>query len=143
MEKAELAQTEYQTQWPNYCQGCHGAGLHSWYENQSPIGSGMYWPEGLHEPCSDCAEKGNCPRCGQEISADDDAVNAWLEDQTPCPHCGWDWGQEGDVCPDIPDIPEYRCWWELEWEEVRRPSPADSCVVASAWALTLRDRNEN
>jgi len=105
----------YEWHWPNYCRHCDGWGVTEYTENQSPIGSGEYWPMQMTEPCI-CLDGDEmvCPRCGtpiydliatnQEllqsqwfpynISEDPDfAVQRWFDEMMPCPVCGWNWGK--------------------------------------------------
>lgn len=55
---------EYEKLWPNHCRVCNGTGVNTWYENQSPLGSGFCWLEQMAEPCM-CTELARCPRCGK------------------------------------------------------------------------------
>lgn len=80
----------YTKAWPNFCIHCGGCGEVHWVENASPLGSGENWPKDEGDVCSQCFEKGICPRCGKQ---------AWTDEQlgqdpvVPCPHCGWTYGK--------------------------------------------------
>lgn len=82
-EVAEVRKA-WQRKWPNACQKCHGWGVHTWSENQSPLGSGRNWPMEMAEPCS-CVEEGTCARCGLGNALDLDTGEG------PCPTCNWNY----------------------------------------------------
>ena len=65
------------------CKTCGGSGLITYQENQSPLGSGEYWPMTMTDECPDCIGKGKCPRCGY--------YNDFENQDSPlkCTHCGW------------------------------------------------------
>lgn len=113
----ERERAAFLSRWPNACRTCGGWGVITHTENQSPIGSGYYWPETLADPCDDCTGKGKCPRCGKIIFPDDDRnatkFNAWFESYDPAPCCGWSWGKGDDDT-----LPESReCYGECVREE--------------------------
>jgi hypothetical protein len=80
----------YQAQWPRLCQPCKGWGVHTWKENQSPLGSGLYWPEAMSDPCAHCTEKGLCARCGEPGLTSEDRGDA-TTGEGPCKFCGWNY----------------------------------------------------
>ena len=113
---------DWRWRWPLYCQSCDATGLVCWSENQSPLGSGMYWPEEFEEPCEQCILKGKCPRCRHQHDKD------WGYDECgeiykACELCGWEWNKgEDDILPLCED--ECTCWqeeWETDREEVDYP----------------------
>jgi hypothetical protein len=61
---SDASQAAYDRQWPHSCRACQGTGQVSWRENQSPLGSGTYWPMDMSATCAECWEWGICPRCG-------------------------------------------------------------------------------
>ena len=65
------------------CKKCNGTGEVGRYENGAPYGAG-YWPMWVPDVCSDCVEKGLCPRCGKEMKETNDTGFY------RCPYCGWD-----------------------------------------------------
>jgi hypothetical protein len=65
--------------WPRHCLACGGWGTSAYSINQSPLGSGGYWPESFVDPCPHCAEQGPC---GGVLPGSE-------EGEVPCPHCGW------------------------------------------------------
>lgn len=92
-------QAVYRAAWPEHCKTCYGWGT---------VGHGTpatQWEPG--EPpatCSDCVEKGICPRCGKPT------LN---EDCDSCTSCDWGYGEAGSE--GLPEQPE--CWcWEAEAE---------------------------
>jgi hypothetical protein len=89
---------EYEERWSDHCDTCHGAG--GWMVAYDPSPAGVALSPGFmweFEPCQDC--EGLCPRCAQPMDHNED---------TPCPHCGWNWGKsEGDAMPESPE-----CWCE-------------------------------
>ena len=66
------------------CRTCHGTGQVTYSVNQSPLGSGEYWPMMMYDPCPNCIEKGKCPKCGY--------YNGFENQDSPlkCVKCGWD-----------------------------------------------------
>lgn len=107
-----VQQKEYDTwleSWPNHCEKCEGWGVNAWYENQSPIGSGMVWNELIEESCEYCVWQGNCPRCGTHN-------RNWTEDKIEtepnrlrCKKCGWT-----EEIGGAPPAPDYPCPCQLE-----------------------------
>ncbi len=101
---------QWKTAWPDHCGTCNGEGVKVYYENQSPLGSGLQWLERLTEPCDDCtgSDSPHCPRCGKPAPA------AWDDgDEVPCPECGWQWGENpDDSCPTT----ECGCYWYTDLE---------------------------
>lgn len=100
--------TLYKAQWPNYCKKCGGWGTVSWTENQSPIGSGEYWPESFTDLCEACIGLHKCPRCGHQhpqswndFETKDDQVTI-----DPCAKCGF--------TSEVHGLPDYEC---MCWEE--------------------------
>lgn len=96
--------------WPDHCESCGGHGMITWRENQSPLGSGEYWPMDFSEPCDKCFEKGVCPRCGLMGFPED-----W-DEKAPeaCTKCGWTVKDGG--------VPEAECYcWRFEMEEAEVP----------------------
>ena len=115
---------DWKWRWPKYCTSCDATGLLTWSENQSPLGSGMYWPEEFEEPCEQCILKGKCPRCGHQHNEDWNNYETDDEDSfDACKFCGWDWDKGADdILPLCED--ECMCWqeeWETEREEVDYP----------------------
>ena len=106
MQDALVRYQAWVAQWPDYCKKCDGDGFQRWTENQSPIGSGYYWPEPFSEPCA-CLEQDQCPRCQRAMDIEED----WeWDNEVTCPHCGWRSG-DPDMCPEIPEDP---CRCEVE-----------------------------
>ena len=102
MSKAENMIKEYMEKWPNHCKYCGGWG--GSYSTYDPSPSGVSLGSGYMidiDPCPECCEKGNCPRCGEHIL---DPVET--EDWENCPHCGFDWESPEGMPPD----PECVCW---------------------------------
>ncbi len=94
----------YKKQWPNYCKTCNGNGVVTWQENQSPLGSGQYWPETFRESCHICINNGICPRChGDSIHSDEDGNLT-----EPCTVCGWT--EKNGGCPEV------ECWCRMQEE---------------------------
>lgn len=56
--ESKAAREAWETKWPKYCRKCHGLGgfHHSSYRWDEPDSD---------EACSECVEKGRCPRCGR------------------------------------------------------------------------------
>jgi hypothetical protein len=96
--KAQAAYKSYIEKWPDYCTGCGGWGQKSYTTNQSPIGSGEYWPMTESEPCLAC--EGTCPRCR------DPKRGNWTGKL--CKKCGWSCRDGG--------IPEVECYCGMEDE---------------------------
>lgn len=119
--------------YPNYCRTCGGSGTVFWTENQSPLGSGHYWPMHMSDSClcivPDDIEEMVCPRCGERIYraivvkhapqdetlwlrdeyGHDGIVESWLEEMGKCPLCGWMHGKAKDDA--IPDLEwDCGCW---------------------------------
>lgn len=88
---------EYTDMWPNYCRRCRGSGLYTFFDDPSPAGVSLA-PGVMEfaEACSDCVEKGICPRCGKQVWDDD------VDWPQPCPECGWV-EDETEVAPSIPE----------------------------------------
>ena len=124
--------------WPRHCQSCEGSGTSEWDENQSPIGSGHYWPEHFVEPCTCIGNYSDedpmvCPRCGAAIEdmvrlkvrcehpllKEGDAVDHWIYGEEPCPNCGWLHGKKPD--DHAPPIPECFCWADSRLNDVPKP----------------------
>jgi hypothetical protein len=106
-----IRRAAYKRAWPNYCQFCEGAGEYHWMENRAPWGE--CWMTSEYDICDECIGKGVCPRCGQDVPAQE-GFEVWGEEcpLTPCPHCGWNWGEtEGDV---LDAQSECYCW-AYEW----------------------------
>lgn len=85
--------------WPNYCKTCGGAGAH--YSTYDPSPAGVSLSPGSMvdvDICQDCAEKGICARCGEQVWDSDNI-------EYPCTKCGWD-GKEG-----MPSEPECYCYF--------------------------------
>ena len=114
-QKQKQLAEEYEKQWPNYCKKCHGTGEVSWQENQSPLGSGCYWPETFTDFCEDCIGKGICPRCGKkslELVVIFDLDDLWKDDSwrdtVKCPNCNWAFNSA--------DAPVWECYCWENWE---------------------------
>lgn len=60
--------------YPKCCHACDARGV-------------IYDAGGREEPPTwivcECVEEGHCPRCGGDLHEDT------IEDEKPCPHCGW------------------------------------------------------
>lgn len=97
----------YNARWPRHCRKCDGTGLHTWRENQAPLGSGLRWMEEMTEGCPECVGKGKCPQCAGELREIDFGDN-WL-----CDACGWEYGAAlADELEDPkPAAPECECNW--------------------------------
>ena len=65
------------------CEACKGTGQITYWENQSPLGSGENWPMMMYDVCPVCIEKGKCPQCGY--------YNGFENKDSPlkCERCGW------------------------------------------------------
>jgi hypothetical protein len=88
--------------WPNYCKTCGGAGVSYSRYDPSPAGVSLGSGDMIDVTiCQDCAEKGICSRCGEQV---------WDPDQItyPCSKCGWDGTDQ------IPPEPE--CWCDFTEE---------------------------
>lgn len=77
------------------CATCNGVGYKIYYENQSPLGSGMVWNEELTEECPDCLELGICPNCSAQWGDSDikryEAYVGWeTEEKFQCPSCNFE-----------------------------------------------------
>ena len=61
----------YPIAWPNYCRKCNGFGAAFEKYDPSPAGIGLS-PGYMVEShlCSECVERGKCPRCGKELDDD-------------------------------------------------------------------------
>jgi hypothetical protein len=95
------AATAWDEKYPNACTICHGGGILSYSENQSPLGSGEVWMMESSDLCT-CIENDLCPRCGAKGTLTED-------EETPCSSCGWNWGKgKEDFRPDT----ECLCWME-------------------------------
>lgn len=104
-------ETAWMKAWPNHCPVCSGWGVvgdggGDWVDYGSTKVQLPWEPD----PCDNCIEQGCCPRCGEQIIADVDAFNDWLENERPCPFCDWQHGKSTDDAK--PEIPECYCW---EW----------------------------
>jgi hypothetical protein len=107
---------KYERLWPGYCRTCGASGVLHYTENQSPLGSGRYWPMEGTEPCEHCA--GYCPRCRYEFpeppkpphwkQPDGITYEDFCSSELACPNCGWFWEQSESDCAPIP--PECYCW---------------------------------
>jgi hypothetical protein len=97
----------WETTWPAFCRDCNAQGMNAWTENQSPPGSGLYWPETLSELCETCY--GKCPRCGADWTTEyttDYELDKATGQQIECLACGWNWGMgKDDFRP-----ADYECW---------------------------------
>lgn len=115
-----IAQSAKRQTWvqahPHFCKKCDANGVVTSTENGAPHGEG-FWAMEVADDCEHCLGKGTCPRCGNTLfphdNADGDQFNAWCENQDPCPHCGWNWGNgKADFAPDA----ECYCWVKDEDE---------------------------
>lgn len=99
--------------YPGYCRVCGGTGSLTYTENQAPLGSGLYWPMQMAEPCRAC--EGHCPRCGNEPQGWDDAAwEGFYEGERPCPRCGMVLGDvEMEVAPYKPECSCYEHYYEM------------------------------
>lgn len=79
---------DYVEEWPKFCRDCGGYGAATFIENGAPHGCG-FWPMEVQDDCPSCIGKGICPRCGT-LNYDD-----WVDDEVPCPECGWVFGMPG------------------------------------------------
>jgi DnaJ-class molecular chaperone len=66
------------------CKKCNGSGGIGYYENQSPLGSGLNWPMYMEDVCPECVEKGICPKCDKAMKYSE------KHDAYFCPVHGWD-----------------------------------------------------
>jgi len=113
----QLHYEAYRREWPHYCTECDGAGVHSWDENQAPIGSGMNWPEPMSEACEGCWASGYCPRCGMQSFEWDDNGDC----EGTCPACGWTENSQS--------VPEYDyCGCTLMEPEIFTKEPSGEWV---------------
>lgn len=103
-EKCKALRVEYVSSWPYYCRKCKGEGGH-WY-NYDPSPTGVALSPGYMmdvDPCPLCCESLSvCPRCGEPLP------EQFWEDDSPCPHCGWDWCRNPDDA--LPPLYECNCW---------------------------------
>ena len=96
-ERQEIREEVYQEQavwakrWPKHCPECEGRGGTVTKFDPSPAGVSLS-PGWMVEfdlcPACQCSDPVTCPRCGVEI----DDWQVFQEDEMPCPHCGWAWG---------------------------------------------------
>lgn len=102
MQKQQVLelQATYDAMCPDACTHCAGQGYSTWVENQSPIGSGLYWPEEMSEACDWCLVECKCPRCGFEHTTE--WANANLDHPMfdgswphPCDWCGFTGVEDG------------------------------------------------
>lgn len=102
-----LAMKVYVKKFPDWCWTCRGSGYVHWTENGAPHGEG-YWAMPMTDVCEHCTGKGICPRCAKFVRED------WADKETPCPHCGWNWGKgKNDLPP-----PELECdCWSLQYSK--------------------------
>ncbi len=71
------------------CKKCNGSGFVSYFENQSPLGSGMVWNEEILDLCS-CLENDQCPSCGMFWKNKNAGFNSYCEDEEfSCIFCLW------------------------------------------------------
>lgn len=109
LERTEKARAEWKARWPNACPACEGAGGVIAICDPSPrdvisLPPGWMTEFEFCDTCQ-CGDEVRCPRC-EAVIAD---WEQFQDQQTPCPHCGWDWGNGADdVCP--PDDRECACW---------------------------------
>lgn len=82
VESVQKAQAAYDQAWPNHCKTCNGEGGHSWEERHDR----GYPGEPMSEPCANCTEQDNCPRCSE---------HTLTEGEGPCSACGWDYKDGG------------------------------------------------
>jgi len=95
-----------------YCKACKGRGQFTSSFNPSAAGVSLgtgYMTD--KEPCEECTEQGNCPRCG---SGDGLTNNIVSVGEGPCLDCGWDYNDGG-----LPVEPECICPIEVQgWMEL-------------------------
>lgn len=95
------ARANWASRWPNHCRKCEGrGGIETQYDPSPPgisLSAGWMYELELCETCQ-CVDPARCPRCGVDILD----WQHFQEDETPCPYCGWDWGNgPDDVMPEI------------------------------------------
>lgn len=94
---ARQAMSAWVAAWPNHCDACEGQGGRSWSYDPSPAGVALSAGSFLEvEPCSECAEKGLCARCGERMPEN------VSEEGLPCPACGWRFGEGAPAMPEGP-----------------------------------------
>lgn len=74
---------------PNYCRHCGGVG--AFFSIYDPSPSGVSLSPGSMtdvDPCPECAEKGICAECGQQMFNPEDPNHDW--EPATCPHCGFE-----------------------------------------------------
>ena len=119
--------------WPKHCDVCLGAGEHHWTENAAPLGSGENWQMPMSDVCDNCVGAWDmvCARCGEEIhaaildrdrvdetAADGDIIEQWHELKSPCPLCGWAWGENND---DSAPLLMEQCACDYKIKDRRKP----------------------
>lgn len=89
---------------PDHCATCHGWGFLNMGHDIVEFWGAMTSTPDLREPCSDCADKGLCPRCGK-------VAELWAgkfdEETLPCVYCGFEY----EVTDGEPER-ECECWME-------------------------------
>lgn len=89
-----VQQLAWEEMWPSHCKKCEGTGTGQGGGDWVDYGSTQVQLPSDPEPCPDCIENGKCPRCGEVLDCSIDDFNDWLENERPCPLCGWHHGQE-------------------------------------------------
>jgi len=90
-KEIDEANKAWHKRWPNACK-CEGAGGYGYVEMHGfKHGAG----EHMWDTCT-CVLDGFCPRCNARVWPED------MEDEWPCPECGWNWGKgKDDAAPQI------------------------------------------
>jgi hypothetical protein len=73
------------------CKKCNGSGFISYFENQSPLGSGMVWYEEIIDLCQ-CLDNDICPSCGMFWRGENGRFNEYCDgngERFGCIFCLW------------------------------------------------------
>jgi hypothetical protein len=118
---------EWVRQWPHYCDFCGGTGCIERHEFM-----GMYGAERAYDNtpavCPKCVEEGLCPRCGHEITQDDN-------NEDICPACQWK-GTDNEGEPCMPTLFEGRydgltlSEFHYEWERAHPGETRTKSAIA-------------
>lgn len=104
------------------CKKCNGSGFLSYFENQSPLGSGLTWNEEFIDFCN-CLDRGLCPSCGMFWKDKNDGFSNYCDGETEefgCIFCLWN-----STSPPGNEPFEDDCWLTLE-EMFKAPSRRES-----------------
>ncbi len=112
--KAEAAYDKerraFEKKYPNYCRACQGWGSRVYRFDPSPAGMSLspgYMED--WEPCTECVEKGKCPRCGSPLFEKRNKP-----DTLHCRKCKWNTNEKFEG---IPERPECECYFSQVEEQ--------------------------